>query len=1151
MSLLPQARTWSAIGTGSSRLAPGLGSIAAAHMPQAHLFPSGPVKMAPVAPVKMNAGFPQQNPQLRALAMHGGTSLIMGNPKVMSAVSVSLTPAERNRALMLVNQKEANLERLIIDRSIISMYTKEQKEAIAKDIVISSSELAGIGTINDSRMGVVGMNMQCGYCGQIDCPSHYGLLTLPYPMYNPIGIRTIISVLQVVCNCCGRLLLSREVMERQGMLRLTGDRRLFALEAYCKDGSHSCLKEKIEGVPDCRPNPSYEVSKEGIKTGLIRKIIVEDKNNAQGRKDGTKVTCNIYEIISILQNISPEDAKLMGFSQTDVGILENWGMAVSHPLNLIMFKLLMPTPIIRPHVYMGGTFRNDTLTTAYVSLIKAVLQLIATSKKIDSRDKKALAECPNLFMSDAEIHSGVDAVEAMRNIYRILSGIFNDSSKAKVGHGSNQMISIQKRFDGKKGIGRMNAQGKRVNYSGRSVLGPASDLADDEIGIPTEFASILTVPVKVNRYNMEYLTGLLVTGKIQYIRQANTGLRRRYDREQMKTDYTLKIGDIVERWLQDGDYTMFNRQPTLHKQSMLAARVRLGPFKTIRIPLPLCKALNADFDGDEGNLWPPQFVEAMVECRYIYNMVLNLMSSENNSPMMGLTMNAVTSSFLLTANDVRIPEPLFRILIDRISDKTSLQTLSSRLRQYGVHPRSGEAIISALFPADFYYHSGSVRIVDGIINAGQLKSGNVSTAARSIVQDLHKQYGPERTSKFITEATWVTCKWMIERGFTVGLADIINPEESKDGRLVVGNAAVVKSSLATIYLEVDAAGPPQKDPVEEAYRLKRRSNILNSAQAVGLLVAEKCFKIKGNNIGSMSDYGSGAKGGLANIGQMMGFASQQYYLGEPLKPSISGNRRLIPDYDLDDYSPEANAFIPRSYYEGLTPEQLFFLMVGSRQGILDSTLNTPKTGSMHHLLGKGSENEVVGHDGSVRNTSGTMFSPSYGSGFDISEMMNVHYQNRKNISNWMDVTQLTERLNVKAGWIPAEVDDMIKARQAAGTDGSDFMETFLPQPTIAQVVAPKVYPAVVYQAQAPAIPLKLSRYEISNILCSRANQLANDAVLRVPMTNLSPEALSDVVGLAKMELDAGMLMDLSSVRKYPNGRFMEAISFNGVSAVRV
>lgn len=1169
MALIPQGRGWSTFGTkpkvglgGATTNVNAARTISIANTGIIPTVPGGagpvrsndraelssvPTGVVPIAPMVATPAHEQTRGQIVA---PGPIPLlpVTANPMRMAVTTgITLTSAEMNKAIMEANKKEAALPRLIVTKSIIGMYTREQKLAIAKDIRISSSELNGPGTINDSRMGVIGINMHCGYCGMIDCPSHYGLLKLPYPIYNPIGVRTLISVLQVVCNCCSRLLVPESVLESTKMISLRFDRRLAELEAYCKDGVHRCLREAIPGVPACQPNPGYDVTKDVIKKGVIRKIVPEDgKTTAKSRKEGTRVDCNIFEIIAILNNISEQDAKLMGFSQLSPGKVGRWDIAVSHPRDLIMTHILIPPPIIRPHIYEGGTFRNDILTTAYQSLIKKVGEIITSGVKIDSSNRQQMNNCQNSILSMSEYTSSAKVIESSKDLYAMLHGILMDASKAKFGHSSNKMITVLKRFDGKKGIGRMNAQGKRVNYSARTVLGPEISVLPDEIGIPEDFARVLTVPVRVTRYNTEYLTELLLKGKIQYITSAKTGLRQSYNNKRDQQQQ-LFIGDVVERWLQDGDWVMFNRQPSLHKQSMLAAKVRLRKMKTLGYPLYICAAQNADFDGDEGNLWPPQYIETMVECRFIYNMNLNLMSSERNCPMMGLTMNSITASYLLSAGNVRVPEALFREIIGNLSNHSDLDNLSDRLRRYRIHPRSGEALLSALFPKDFYYKHNGVLIIDGVLIKGQLKKSHVGTSGRSIVQDIHKRYGPMRTSVYICEATQLTCKWLIERGFTVGLEDIINPEESADGRLVVGNDNVVKKALASIYLQVEVLGGPVDDPIEERYRMQQRSNILNSAQGIGLSVAKEAFSKQGNNIGIMSDYGSSAKGGLGNVGQMMGCVSQQYYQGRPFDPSISGERRLLPNFDLDDHSPQANAFVESSLYDGSTPEEFFFRMKGGREGMLDTALTTPKTGSMHHLLGKGNENQVIAYDGSVRNTIGTLFTTSYGLGFDVSELLTVQYQDRKNVTYFMDVQQVCDTLNVEAGWVTEETYEQI---QKQSVHMEDFDEQFLRQATVPEQQDIKQYPEVVYQTVAPELPLTLNKFETVRIIGSRANQIARDAVIRLPLEEFTPAQLADPVEVAYREFNAGKLQDLSSVRKYPNGDFFETVYYDGIQAHR-
>ena len=157
------------------------------------------------------------------------------------------------------------------------------------------------------------------------------------------------------------------------------------------------------------------------------------------------------------------------------------------------------------------------------------------------------------------------------------------------------------------------------------------------------------------------------------------------------------------------------------------------------------------------------------------------MSSEANRPIMGLVMNSISGAYLMTRSDTMIDDVLFSELIGMIIRCTRLPTLYTRLMKYGVHPRSGRALFSALLPESFYYNQKGILVMEGILIQGQLKKSHVGTSNRSIIQELWKNYGAKTTSDFFTNATWIINKWLIERGFSVGLHDVINIETTVNG----------------------------------------------------------------------------------------------------------------------------------------------------------------------------------------------------------------------------------------------------------------------------------------------------------------------------------------------------------------------------------
>jgi DNA-directed RNA polymerase II subunit RPB1 len=113
----------------------------------------------------------------------------------------------------------------------------------------------------------------------------------------------------------------------------------------------------------------------------------------------------------------------------------------------------------------------------------------------------------------------------------------------------------------------------------------------------------------------------------------------------------LSYGTIVERNLEDGDYVLFNRQPTLHRMSMMAHRVKVLPYNTFRLNLSVCSPYNADFDGDEMNMHVPQSLQTIAELKHIAHVSKQVIAPKNNAPVMGIVQDSLLGIYLLTMRD--------------------------------------------------------------------------------------------------------------------------------------------------------------------------------------------------------------------------------------------------------------------------------------------------------------------------------------------------------------------------------------------------------------------------------------------------------------------------------------------------------------------
>lgn len=180
---------------------------------------------------------------------------------------------------------------------------------------------------------------------------------------------------------------------------------------------------------------------------------------------------------------------------------------------------------------------------------------------------------------------------------------------------------------------------KRVNQTARTVLGPAPQIRFREVAIPRRIASELTLPIKVNSVNYNEVIGWLNAGKINRLDSfdSRTGQFRKDIRisEKMKS-FQIKKGDVVHRQMMNGDYVLYNRQPTLHKQGLMGAQIVIWNDDTIGLHPAVLTSLNADFDGDEGTIHFPQTVESQVEAATVANVTQCIINAQVNASNIGL-----------------------------------------------------------------------------------------------------------------------------------------------------------------------------------------------------------------------------------------------------------------------------------------------------------------------------------------------------------------------------------------------------------------------------------------------------------------------------------------------------------------------------------
>lgn len=410
---------------------------------------------------------------------------------------------------------------------------------------------------------------------------------------------------------------------------------------------------------------------------------------------------------------------------------------------------------------------------------------------------------------------------------------------------------------------------------------------------------------------------------------------------------------------------------------------------------------------DEMNIHMVQTEEAYSEVVNIMNVMNCIMDPQSNSNIMGLVMDALTGVYLLTQEGVVIDDDTWQDCLMLITAMEDLPTLDHRLQKNKMQKLTGKALFSALLPNDFYYNKNGVFIRDGILISGAInkKSGGVSQS--TIIQEIWKNYGRDRTVEFLTDSPIVISRWLMDRGFSVGLRDCFPLNEK--------HKKIINEEMTKVRVLAQSYGVKLKDPLEEERREKELIGVLNRGKDLGANITKNALPAD-NNLKIMTE--SGAKGSDHNVAQITAGLGQQFMMGQRMPLTISEGKRCLPIFEEGSLDPEARGFCTSSFVEGLSPSELFFHQAGGREGLIDTAIKTAEIGDLHHRMVKLLENIIIKGDGSVRDENNSIIQPIYGEdGFDAKELQFVDILGLK-IAFFIDLDHVSKQINTKYDELP-------------------------------------------------------------------------------------------------------------------------------------
>ncbi|KAH6917740.1 RNA polymerase II largest subunit, partial [Coprinopsis sp. MPI-PUGE-AT-0042] len=443
------------------------------------------------------------------------------------------------------------------------------------EVMDESTHKQKIGGLMDPKMGTIDRNFKCQTCGEgmAECPGHFGHIELARPVFHPGFIVKVKKILESVCVNCGKLkadILDPGFSEKIRHLR-NPKQRMAVVWDHCKS-KMTCetdepQQEGQEGE-DAEPKKGHGgcghqqpvIRKEGLKMFVQYKRSKDDDDEMKSlQPDKRLITPS--EIYTVFKKISDQDLHLLGLSDE-----------YARPEWMILTVLPVPPPPVRPSIAVdGGAMRSeDDLTYKLGDIIKAS----ANVRRCEQEGAPAhiISEYEQLLQFHVATYMDND-----------IAGIPQALQKS-----GRPVKAIRARLKGKEGRLRGNLMGKRVDFSARTVITGDPNLELDEVGVPRSIAMNLTFPERVTPYNIVYLQELVRNGPTTYpgaryvVRDTGERIDLKYNK---RADAFLQYGWIVERHLKDGDYVLFNRQPSLHKMSMMSHRVRLMPYSTFRLNL--------------------------------------------------------------------------------------------------------------------------------------------------------------------------------------------------------------------------------------------------------------------------------------------------------------------------------------------------------------------------------------------------------------------------------------------------------------------------------------------------------------------------------------------------------------------------------------
>ena len=800
-----------------------------------------------------------------------------------------------------------------------SMMTAEDIRAMSACEVTSTELFNGVspvpGGLYDPRMGAYDYGSRCHTCmhSNAQCPGHFGHVELASPVFNIETLAYVKKYLKCICTRCASLMLRPDDPD---LVRLS--RRKISNKKRWDIVVAACAKSGVKNCPACGARRADSVAWDK-KTAAA--MILTWK--AEGDAPAETLSLDGGQVDALFRRVSAHDACATGVERPDA---------------LLLSALPVPPIAVRPPAKnSAGQRRDDDLTIKLVEIVKK----------------------NNLLKARVAAGANADTLSALTvGLQNDVITYINNSATAgaaiaKVKATNRALRSVTSRLKGKDGRIRGNLSGKRVDQSARSVITPDPNISVEELGMPLRVAKTLSMPEVVRADNKERLQAAVENGPGEYpgavyVKVAASGALIQLKRVEARRRIKLEEGDIVHRHLLNGDVVLFNRQPSLHRMSMMAHRVRVMPYDTFRLSVMVTPPYNADFDGDEMNAHCPQSATTATELRMLSGVASQIITPREHAPIIGVVQDVALGLHLITDADVRV---------NRKAACNLTAHLSTCSGDIGPQTWTGRQLLSSLLPQTLHVDKGGELIEFGVVKpeSAQLRKDSYQRATDGVLHSVYNDNGPQRAVRLLDDTQNLACDWLVTNGFSVGIGDLLGKQGLRDA--IAAASADVRTAVGDMLNSLHT-GEFVSDPFmsdSELVESLAKGHLEKKFFDVVGAAAMQDSKDLGSRLLAMINAGS--KGKKMNVYQMVGALGQQSI--EQGRVPLSFEGRVMPHFCRYDDGCEARGNVESSFVEGLNPKEFFMHALAGREGLIDTAVksvtgDTPivvvEDGAARHVL---------------------------------------------------------------------------------------------------------------------------------------------------------------------------------------------------------